>query len=189
MVNACRMLTVTVVVGTLPLFSQPATMQPVEMTDSIGPLEQQQAELALDLAHSLAKEKRYAEALQAYREFLRTFPSHARGREARESIARIYEKRQRYDLALQQYDALYRELGISQLGLAYRLEAARLYELAGDDAAAAAIYRELNQLDPGSEAAAKARLRLEALNLLQKAANPESENNSTAPPASSSVLP
>lgn len=172
-----------------PLVAQPATTPPVEMTDSISVLENEQAELALNLAHSLAKEKRYGEALQAYQEFLRTFPLHARAREARENVARIYEKRQRYELAIRQYDALYRELGTSQLGLLYRLEAARLYELTGDDNAAAAIYRELNQLDPGSDAAAKARSRLEALNLLQKATNPESSPALSPPPPPSALQP
>lgn len=150
-----------------PLFAQ-AAGPAVDMTDSVSPLENDQADLALNLAHSLAREKRYREALQAYQEYLRVFPMNQRKREARESIARIYEKRQRYDLAIGQYEALYRELGISPLGMAYHLEAARLHELAGDETAAVNIYRELNQIDPGSEAAARARLRMEALNLLQK---------------------
>jgi TolA-binding protein len=155
-----------------PLYAQSGAAQAVDMTDAVGPLEQEQADLAINLAHSLAREKRYAEALQAYSEFLRIFPANLRSREARESMARIYEKRQRYDLAIRQYDTLYRELGISQQGLAYRLETARLQEMSGDEAAAAAIYREINQLDPGSEAGAKARTRMEALNLMQKTANP-----------------
>ncbi|MFZ5630733.1 MAG: tetratricopeptide repeat protein [Spirochaetota bacterium] len=155
-----------------PLYPQSGAAQVVEMTDAVGPLEQEQADLAISLAHSLAREKRYSEALQAYNEFLRVFHGNLRSREARESMARIYEKRQRYDLAIRQYDALYRELGISQLGLAYRLETARLQEMSGDEAAAAAIYREINQLDPGSDAGAKARTRMEALNLMQKTANP-----------------
>ncbi|GAB4435208.1 MAG: hypothetical protein OHK0011_18390 [Turneriella sp.] len=160
-----------------PLSAQSAAAQAVDMTDAVGPLEQEQADLSINLAHSLAREKRYAEALQAYSEFLRIFPGSLRSREARESMARIYEKRQRYDLAIRQYDALYRELGISQLGLAYRLETARLHEMSGDEAAAAAIYREINQLDPGSEAGAKARTRMEALNLMQKTANPAEAAN------------
>jgi TolA-binding protein len=159
-----------------PLYAQSGAAQPVDMTDAVGPLEHEQADLAINLAHSLAREKRYAEALQAYSEFLRIFPASLRRREARESMARIYEKRQRYDLAIRQYDTLYRELGITQQGLAYRLEAARLQEMSGDEAAAAAIYREINQLDPGSEAAAKARSRMEALNLIQKTTNPGEES-------------
>ena len=155
-----------------PLYPQSGAAQVVDMTDAVGPLEQEQADLSINLAHSLAREKRYGEALQAYSEFLRVFPVNPRSREARESMARIYEKRQRYDLAIRQYDALYRELGISQQGLAYRLEAARLQEMSGDETAAAAIYREINQLDPGSEAGIKARTRMEALNLMQKTANP-----------------
>ena len=89
-------------------------------------------------------------------------------REARESMARIYERRQRYDLAIRQYEALYREQGVGAMGLLYHLEAARLHELSGDEAAAVNSYKELNQIDPGSEAAAKARTRMEALNLMQK---------------------
>jgi TolA-binding protein len=160
-----------------PLAAQSAAAQSVEMTDAVNPLEQEQADLAINLAHSLAREKRYAEALQAYQEFLRVFPASLRRREARESIARIYEKRQRYDLAIRQYDALYRELGISQQGLAFRLEAARLQEMSGNEAAAAAIYREINELDPGSEAGQKARTRMETLNLMQKTANPAESVN------------
>lgn len=160
-----------------PLDAQSGAAQVVDMTDAVGPLEQEQADLSISLAHSLAREKRYAEALQAYNEFLRVFPANLRSREARENMARIYEKRQRYDLAIRQYDALYRELGISQQGLAYRLETARLQEMSGDETAAAAIYREINQLDPGSEAGAKARTRMEALNLMQKTANPAEAAN------------
>jgi len=160
-----------------PLAAQSAAAQSVEMTDAVNQLEQEQADLAINLAHSLAREKRYAEALQAYQEFLRVFPASLRRREARESIARIYEKRQRYDLAIRQYDALYRELGISQQGLAFRLEAARLQEISGNEAAAAAIYREINELDPGSEAGQKARTRMETLNLMQKTANPAESVN------------
>lgn len=161
-----------------PLDAPSGTTQVVGMTDAIDPLEQEQADLAISLAHSLAREKRYAEALQAYQEFLRIFPGNLRTREARESIARIYERRQRYDLAIREYNTLYRDLGISQQGLAYRLEAARLYEMSGDEAAAGAIYREIHQLDPGSEAGSKARTRMEALNLMQKAANPAESANS-----------
>jgi TolA-binding protein len=142
--------------------------QPVAMTDEMTPLENEQADLALNLAHSLAREKKFREALQAYQEFVKVFAMSPRLSEARESMARIYERRQRYDLAIGQYDALYRELGVSALGLGYRLEAARLRELAGDENAAVAIYKELNQIDPGSEAAAKARARMEALHLMQK---------------------
>lgn len=160
-----------------PLDAQSPTPQAVEMTDAVGTLEKEQADLAIQLAHSLAREKRYAEALQAYGEFLRIFPANLRSREARESMARIYEKRQRYDLAIKQYDALYRELGVSQQGLAYRLETARLQEISGDEPAAAAIYREINQLDAGSEAASKARTRMEALNLMQKTAIPAEPAN------------
>ncbi len=160
-----------------PLYPQSGSAQAVEMIDAVQALEQEQADLAINLAHSLAREKRYSEALQAYSEFIRIFPANLRSREARESMARIYEKRQRYDLAIRQYDALYRELGISQQGLLYRLEAARLQEMSGDEAAAAAIYREINQLDPGSEAGMKARTRMEALNLMQKTANPAAMAN------------
>lgn len=142
---------------------------PVEMTDAVTQLEAEQADLTLNLAHSLAKEKRYREALEGYQEFVRLFPHSARLREARENMARIYERRQRYDKAIDQYEALYRELGVSPLGLAYHLEAARLHEIAGDETAAVNIYKELNQIDPGSDAAARARTRMEALHLLQKA--------------------
>ena len=144
------------------------TCHPVEMTDAITPLEQQQGDLAVNLAHSLAKEKRYGEALQTYREFVRVFPWHVRVREARENMARIYEKRQRYDLAARQYEELYRTLGVSQLGLAYNLEAARLHELQGHEDTAVRIYKELNAIDPNSETAKRARERMEALNLVQK---------------------
>lgn len=160
-----------------PLYPQSGAAQAVDMVDAVDPLEHEQADLAVNLAHSLAREKRYSEALQAYNEFLRVFPASLRSREVRESMARIYEKRQRYDLAIRQYDALYRELGISQQGLGYRLETARLQEMSGDETAAAAIYREINQLDPGSEAGAKARTRMEALNLMQKTANPAESAN------------
>lgn len=141
---------------------------PVEMTDTVTPLEQQQGDLAVNLAHSLAKEKRYNEALQTYREFVRVFPWHIRVREARENMARIYEKRQRFDLAAKQYEELYRALGVSQLGLAYNLEAARLHELQGEEERAVRIYKELNAIDPNSEAAKRARERMESLNLVQK---------------------
>lgn len=161
-----------------PLYPQSGAAQAVDMIDTVGALEHEQADLAVNLAHSLAREKRYSEALQAYNEFLRVFPASLRSREVRESMARIYEKRQRYDLAIRQYDALYRELGISQQGLAYRLEAARLKEMSGDESAAAAIYREINQLDPGSEAGMKARTQMEALNLMQKTTNPPESANS-----------
>ena len=140
----------------------------VDMADAVTPLEAEQADLTINLAHSLAREKKLREALETYQEFVRLYPMSPRLREARESMARIYEKRQRYEKAIQQYEALYRELGVSPLGLAYHLEAARLYEIAGDEAAAVNIYKELNQIDPGSEAAGKARTRMEALNLLQK---------------------
>ncbi len=140
----------------------------VDMADSLTPLEAEQADLTISLAHSLAREKRLREALETYQEFVRLYPLSPRLREARESLARIYEKRQRYDKAIRQYEALYRELGVSPLGLAYHLEAARLYEIAGDEAAAVNIYKELNQIDPGSDAAGRARTRMEALNLLQK---------------------
>lgn len=143
--------------------------QSVEMVDAVTPLEQEQGELAINLANSLAKEKRYVEATQAYKEFLRIFPQNLRRREARENLARIYEKRQRYDLAIRQYEAQYRELGVSPLALLYHLESARLYEVTGDEQSAVAIYKEINRLDPASDAAAKARLRIEAINLLQKA--------------------
>jgi len=143
--------------------------QSVEMVDAVTPLEQEQGELAINLANSLAKEKRYAEATAAYKEFLRVFPQNLRRREARENLARIYEKRQRYDLAIRQYEAQYREMGISPLALLYHLESARLYEVTGDEQSAVAIYKEINQIDPASDAAAKARLRIEAINLLQKA--------------------
>ena len=121
---------------------------------------------------------------------VKVFPASARLREARESMARIYERRQRYDLAIRQYETLYRELGIGALGLLYHLEAARLYEVSGDEAAAVAIYKELNQIDPGSEAANKARVRMEALNLMQKsgdyiskeAASTEAKNAGSPPP-------
>lgn len=151
--------------------------QTVDMVDSVTQLENDQADLALNLANSLAKEKRHSEALQSYHEFLRIFPASMRRREARENMARIYERRQRFDRAIEQYEALYRELGISPLGLSYHLEAARLHELAGQEMAAVNIYKELNSLDPGSEAAGKARTRMEALNLLQKAGD-QLENNS-----------
>ncbi len=141
---------------------------PVEMTDAITPLEQEQGDLAVSLAHSLAREKKYSEALQSYREFVRVFPSHLRVREARENMARVYEKRQRYDLAAAQYEELYRTLGVSALGLAYHLEAARLYELQGEEESAVRIYQELNALDANSETAKRARERMEALNLVQK---------------------
>jgi len=140
----------------------------VEMTDAITKLESEQGDLQLELANSLAREKRYGEALQAYEEFTRTFNQSPRVREARENMARIYEKRQRYDRAIDQYEWLYRALGVSQPGLAYHLEAARLSEISGHEERAVAIYKELNQIDPGSEAAAKARSRMEALNLMQK---------------------
>lgn len=140
----------------------------VDMVDGVTPLELEQADLTINLAHSLAREKKVREALETYQEFVRLYPMSPRLREARESMARIYEKRQRYDKAIQQYDALYRELGVSPLGLAYRLEAARLHEIAGDEAAAVNIYKELNQIDPGSDAAGRARTRMEALHLLQK---------------------
>jgi len=141
---------------------------PVEMTDAATALEQQQGDLAVNLGHSLAREKRYGEALQTYKEFVRVFPWHVRVREARENMARIYEKRQRYDLAARQYEELYRTLGVSQLGLAYNLEAARLHELQGEEERAVRIYKELNALDPNSEAAKRARERMESLNLAQK---------------------
>jgi TolA-binding protein len=141
---------------------------PVSMVDEMTPLESEQADLAIQLAHSLAREKKFREALQAYQEFVKVFSMSPRLREARESMARIYERRQRYDLAIRQYETLYRELGVGALGLLYHLEAARLHELSGDEAAAVAIYKELNQIDPGSEAATKARTRMEALNLMQK---------------------
>lgn len=146
----------------------PVATPPVSMTDEMTPLENEQADLALNLAHSLAREKKFREALQAYHEFVKVFPMSARLREARESIARIYERRQRYDLAIRQYNALYREQGVGALGLLYHLEAARLHELSGDEDAAVRIYKEINQIDPGSEAANKARTRMEALNLMQK---------------------
>jgi TolA-binding protein len=145
-----------------------AETHPVAMVDEMSPLELEQADLAINLAHSLAREKKFREALQAYQEFAKVFPMSPRLREARESMARIYERRQRYDLAINQYEKLYREQGVSALGLLYHLEAARLYEVAGDEDAAVRIYKELNQIDPGSEAANKARVRMEALNLLQK---------------------
>lgn len=141
---------------------------PVEMADSITPLENEQADITLNLAHSLAREKRVREALETYQEFVRLYPMSPRLREARESMARIYEKRQRYEKAIQQYAALYRELGISQPGLNYHLEEARLHEIIGNETMAVNIYKEINQIDPGSEAAARARTRMEALNLLQK---------------------
>jgi TolA-binding protein len=146
----------------------PETCHPVAMTDAVTPLEQQQGDLAVNLAHSLAKEKKYGEALQTYREFVRVFPWHIRVREARENMARIYEKRQRFDLAAKQYEELYRSLGVSQLGLAYNLEAARLHELQGEEDRAVKIYKELNAIDPNSEAAKRARERMESLNLVQK---------------------
>lgn len=155
------------------------TGSPVEMAEPVAQLETEQADLAIQLANSLAREKRYSEALQAYQEFVRVFAFSSRKREARENMARIYERRQRYDRAIEQYEALYRELGISQLGLAYHLEAARLYELAGQEEAAVNIYKELNSLDPGSEAAMKARMRMEALNLLQKSGDYSSVSNPT----------
>lgn len=159
----------------------PANQQhPVSMVDEMTPLENEQADLSINLAHSLAREKKFREALQAYQEFVKVFPMSSRMREARESMARIYERRQRYDLAIRQYEALYRELGIGALGLLYHLEAARLYEVSGDEAAAVAIYKELNQIDPGSEAANKARVRMEALNLMQKSGDYISKE--TAPP-------
>jgi len=140
----------------------------VDMTDAVTPLETEQADHTINLANSLAKEKRYREALETYQEFVRVFPLSPRVREARENMARIYERRQRYDRAIVQYEALYRELGISQVGLLYHLEAARLHEIAGNEEAAVNIYKEINQIDPGSEAAAKARTRMDALNLMQK---------------------
>jgi TolA-binding protein len=139
-----------------------------DITDEITPLENEQSDLALNLAHSLAREKKFREALQAYQEFVKVFSASPRLREARESMARLYERRQRYDLAIRQYETLYRELGVSALGLLYHLEAARLFELSGDETAAVYIYKELNQIDPASEAATKARTRMEALNLIQK---------------------
>ena len=78
------------------------TCHPVEMTDAVTPLEQQQGDLAVNLAHSLAREKRYGEALQTYREFVRVIPWHMRVREARENKALIYEKRQRDHLPARQ---------------------------------------------------------------------------------------
>lgn len=153
------------------------------MVEPVTQLEAEQADLAIQLAHSLAREKRYSEALQAYQEFVRVFAMSPRRREARESMARIYERRQRYDRAIEQYEALYRELGISQLGLAYHLEAARLHELAGQEDAAVNIYKELNSLDPGSEAASKARTRMEALNLLQKSGDYSAVQNPISSPA------
>lgn len=145
-----------------------APCHPVEMTDAVTPLEQEQGDLAVNLAHSLAREKKYSEALQGYREFVRVFPWHVRVREARENMARIYEKRQRYDLAAAQYEELYRTLGVSALGLAYHLEAARLFELQGEEESAVRIYQELNALDANSDTAKRARERMEALNLVQK---------------------
>src|SRR5688572_17003554 len=82
----------------LPAYSQtpaanntkePANSSPVEMTDAITPMENEQADLAINLAHSLAREKRYREALQAYQEFARVFGHTPRLREARENMARI----------------------------------------------------------------------------------------------------
>ena len=151
-----------------PLAYAQSQSHPVDMADAVTPLELEQADLTINLAHSLAREKKLREALETYQEFVRLYPMSPRAREARESMARIYEKRQRYEKAIQQYEALYRELGVSPLGLAYHLEAARLYEIAGDEAAAVSIYKELNQIDPGSDAAGRARTRMEALNLLQK---------------------
>lgn len=150
------------------LFCSVCFGQTVQMVDPVGPLENEQADLQINLANSLAKEKRFSEALQAYQEFIQVFTLNPRVREARENMARIYERRQRYDRAIEQYESLYRALGISQPGLLYRLEAARLYEISGNEESAVSIYKELNQLDPGSEAAMKARTRMEALNLVQK---------------------
>lgn len=158
----------------------------VDMVDTVTPLELEQADLTINLAHSLAREKKLREALETYQEFVRLYPMSPRLREARESMARIYEKRQRYDKAIQQYEALYRELGVSPLGLAYHLEAARLYEIAGDEAAAVSIYKELNQIDPGSEAAGRARTRMEALNLLQKTGDYGTKPAEPAPATSGS---
>ncbi|MCX7634060.1 MAG: tetratricopeptide repeat protein [Turneriella sp.] len=135
------------------------------MVDPVTPLEEEQATLLLNMAHSLAREKRYQEAKERYREFLALHPKSTRRHEARSNLARIYEKEQRYDKAIAQYLALYRELGITPLGLLYYLEAARLSEMSGDDEAALRIYREIHAIDPNSEAAARARVRLEALQL------------------------
>ncbi len=156
----------------------------VDMADAVTPLEAEQADLTINLAHSLAREKKLREALETYQEFVRLHPLNPRVREARESMARIYEKRQRYDRAIQQYEALYRELGVSPLGLAYHLEAARLYEISGDETAAVNIYKELNQIDPGSDAAGRARARMEALNLLQKTGDYGTKPAEPAPVAS-----
>lgn len=157
------------------IFAQEARSA-VSMVDAMTALEVEQANLALNLAHSLAKEKRYSEAVEAYQEFLRVFSQSPRRLEARENLALIFEKRQRYDFAIAQYEALYRELGISPAALLYHLEAARLYELTGETDRAVGIYKELNQIDPNSRAASVARERMQALNLMQKSGEVPNEN-------------
>jgi TolA-binding protein len=171
------------IVLVLPSNAEDPAENPVVMVDPLTPLELEQANLAFDLANSLAKEKKYREALQSYEEFIRIFPQSPKLREARESMARIYERRQRYDRAIDQYETLYRELGVSPLGLAYHLEAARLNELSGNENEAVRIYKELNQIDPGSEAAQKARRRMEALNLMQKTGDYPQSTTETQTPA------
>lgn len=161
----------------LSIHAQNATATPpVSMIDNLTPLELEQADLAIQLAHSLAREKRYNEALHAYQEFVQVFAGSPRSREAHESMARIYELKQRYDLAIREYNTLYRNLGVTSIGLLYRLEAARLYEIEGNENAAVAIYKELNRLDPHSTAAQQARTRMESLNLMQKVGDTEKDN-------------
>lgn len=141
---------------------------PVAMVDTPTPLELEQADLAINLAHSLAREKKFRAALQEYREFVRVFSHSPRVREAHENMARIYEREQRFDLAIREYETLYRILSVSPLGLLYHLEAARLHEIEGNIDTALAIYKELNRIDSGSDAARKARVRMENLSLMQK---------------------
>ena len=148
-----------------------------KLVDEVTPQEISQADLLINLAQSLSREKRYNEAAREFKKFIRMYSWSPRMREARVELARIYERHQRFDLAADQYATLYTELGSGALGMNYYLESARLHEIMGNIDTAIQTYREINQLDPSSLAASKARERLKAISTLQKTGDTSASEN------------
>ncbi len=122
--------------------------------------EERQQVLLLELADSLLREEKSAQAFTIYRDFLELYPESVLRVRALGKIAEIYETRQSFDKAAEVHRRLFEIIGLSESGLHHRLEQARLLSRMGYDERARAVLEEIIFLSPQSEAAAEARNRL-----------------------------
>lgn len=124
--------------------------------------------MSLKLADSLLQEERIEQALRLYLEHLEIYPDDPGRFSVMQAVAEIYETRQWYNKAQKMYARLAEELGNSDAGLAYRFEQGRLLEKMGMYSPALDIYREITELSPFSETAAKAHNRIKLASLMQR---------------------